>query len=1518
MQGRSQQAVIRSRVASRRRQQLRDLHVVPQVIPEPTRTTLQETTSFSTTTRAITDRGFLYQVVMLPRTLERYERYRRNPMRSLFSLFSQQDQINIAFRFSREHGLVEAETALLDMIATLRHVFRIPDELRGTLVIEMYQPSEHFNSDTILGGDSSHAIPFQIASGATLFQRLIDFQQGHGYADVPIENMLLTFRFPLISFLQATLAGSCTQSPYGENPTHLEWEPDDNAWGLCDYDRFSISDKIRLGKAYARSIPPSLKTKRGLWLVPPYDHDAQTALDAEMALTLASTGLCGIMAFLYGLAYARHRMGLDSVMCREYFRSPNTLYIAALKLQQEHAFELPLTMASLNMLVETVAPDCSLYVYDSTCGCPFWSYKGSQVDGEASQLTGYRCGELTKPVWEKAFEKRICLYLDVGVRHYIPIFHLGLFFSKSYRPSRLLLEETEWMQRQSMIGRPRKKPKRFSKDQGYIKGNPRFPCPACHVMCKKVDLILHKCLCRVCQMCDQFFADICDFNRHQQSTDGQLFECPKCFSQMRTTECYTRHTMMSCNAYPKEECRRCFKKIDPNEMHVCKPRKCHRCKQDFLETFSFDEDGKGYFVAHKCTLKQKPKPNAKAYVQDVNEYAFDMESMLIPSRYGTLDILDPETHLPSSVQVSAHVVNLVCYRHIVEDDGRPLWTQCTDDLAGFWTAVVEISRYKSSVWFAHNLKGYDGRLLLDYLESRCIAPSMLVRSGDKIMTMEFMHPDKVLINNKPFRATITFRDSLLHLAGKRLSQIPAMFDLPPGLFVKGFFPYRFNRPGNEHYVGGIPPVEDFDIDKKSAQEKAEFMTWYKKMKKRGGYDLRKELKKYCMQDVAILKEGLLAYKKVAMAYTGISPLESMTLAQYTYKVYKQMHMPYDTLYYLDHSFYSFARRALHGGKTDVRRLYYEQTPDQKDQGIGLRYVDIQSLYPTVQYYDALPVGFPKTHYYDQQHQPDASTLISFFGFIECDIEPLVYMHHPLICDYQATKLIAHLYPIERAVMTSVEFQEAIQLGLYKCNHVHRIDMYQSSTSLFKESIRHFLKLKIANSGLPKTLHSDDDIEHYLQTLKERLDISLTVNDFVQNESLKQLAKMLLNSLWGKFGQRSTMTETSVLTNSKERMSYYRRQKKGVLFEKGTRLYGGLFEMKHYKRNFKLSNKNAAVAAFVTAQARLRLWRQLHLLGTRVYYHDTDSIIYLYDPNKYNIPEGHFLGDWESETGGSLITSFVGLAPKTYAYSYTKSDGQVVSIVKSKGFPVNQLTKSVINFDTYRDLLFNTIQTCVGLADSAKAPQIDVPVHMFNHVLDGEHKRMISYDAVKVLRFKYAKGVLDMATLMVYPFGYERFLNYHWIKPVFNSDTIRKQWNHNQKDNFAAMQRQLDLVYDNPTDCDVEPFRNTAEGYRSIFKAQLRLFKQQCPGDSELYQRISRVEEKMNDVALWDDEHTVFMTECIHELIDDMSHYRLASLPFTDVPDLDDERREEEEDSETGGDASDEDACFGDDDAEGVY
>lgn len=47
-----------------------------------------------------------------------------------------------------------------------------------------------------------------------------------------------------------------------------------------------------------------------------------------------------------------------------------------------------------------------------------------------------------------------------------------------------------------------------------------------------------------------------------------------------------------------------------------------------------------------------------------------------------------------------------------------------------------------------------------------------------------------------------------------------------GKLKKGFFPYRFNIPDNEDYVGPVPDITFFDVERMYAEKRDVVEKWY--------------------------------------------------------------------------------------------------------------------------------------------------------------------------------------------------------------------------------------------------------------------------------------------------------------------------------------------------------------------------------------------------------------------------------------------------------------------------------------------------------------------------------------------------------------------------------------------------------------------------------------------------------------------------------------------------------------------
>ena len=105
------------------------------------------------------------------------------------------------------------------------------------------------------------------------------------------------------------------------------------------------------------------------------------------------------------------------------------------------------------------------------------------------------------------------------------------------------------------------------------------------------------------------------------------------------------------------------------------------------------------------------------------------------------------------------------------------------------------------------------------------------------------------------------------------------------------------------------------------------------------------------------------------------------------------------------------------------------------------------------------------------------------------------------------------------------------------------------------------------------------------------------------------------------------------------------------------------------------NTNVIVAAFTTAHARLQLYNELDMLGERVLYYDTDSIVYLTQPDQPKPLLGNYIGDLTDELGGNHITVFASGGRKNYCY---KTSGDKTDI-KVRGITSDCTAQQKVNF-----------------------------------------------------------------------------------------------------------------------------------------------------------------------------------------------------------------------------------------------
>jgi len=433
------------------------------------------------------------------------------------------------------------------------------------------------------------------------------------------------------------------------------------------------------------------------------------------------------------------------------------------------------------------------------------------------------------------------------------------------------------------------------------------------------------------------------------------------------------------------------------------------------------------------------------------------------------------------------------------------------------------------------------------------------------------------------------------------------------------------------------------------------------------------------------------------------------------------------------------RDAFFGGRTNATKLRVKNTK--------MRYIDVCSLYPTVNYYDYYPVGHPekilKPKVYDK----------NWFGLIKCKILPPKNLYHPVLpVKIKMEKNEKLLFPLcykcsvdqnqkcnhsqnERQFIgtwTTDEVNKALEKGYIITNIYEVWHFKEKSTDLFKDYVNDFMKIKLESSK-----HNYISNDEYIKAIFDKMGILLDKYKLGDNPGRRAVAKLCLNSLWGKFGQRQNMKKTEFVTDPQQ---FYKILLDDRLENINIKLLNdNMIQMcynykDYYVENF--HNTNILIALFTTSSARLRLYEMLDKLGRAVVYFDTDSIFYI--DNGYNkVKTGTMLGEWTDELGENVyITDWASTGPKSYYYKTNNNTFKTVI----KGFTLN-----------YQNLLKLNGESMIKLIEQ-KNKDNNIELEYNQITRDTLTKTIVNKKVTKKFSFGYDKRIIlpDYDTI---PYGY---------------------------------------------------------------------------------------------------------------------------------------------------------------------
>ena len=120
-----------------------------------------------------------------------------------------------------------------------------------------------------------------------------------------------------------------------------------------------------------------------------------------------------------------------------------------------------------------------------------------------------------------------------------------------------------------------------------------------------------------------------------------------------------------------------------------------------------------------------------------------------------------------------------------------------------------------------------------------------------------------------------------------------------------------------------------------------------------------------------------------------------------------------------------------------------------------------------------------------------------------------------------------------ATWCSPELHKAVALG-YEIQYIYEVWHFEETCEgLFRDYVNTWLKIKQEASGWPSWVGDDETKrQQYLREYYEHEGIQLEYTKIEKNAGLRTLAKMMLNSMWGKFGQRLNKTQVKAFDDPK--------------------------------------------------------------------------------------------------------------------------------------------------------------------------------------------------------------------------------------------------------------------------------------------------------------------------------------------------------------------------------------------------
>lgn len=509
------------------------------------------------------------------------------------------------------------------------------------------------------------------------------------------------------------------------------------------------------------------------------------------------------------------------------------------------------------------------------------------------------------------------------------------------------------------------------------------------------------------------------------------------------------------------------------------------------------------------------------------------------------------------------------------------------------------SKYSGYSVYFHNFAGFDSIFIFKQLVTlRDIRIDPLYRDG-KIIQVKISYDRK----GDNYKSSITIFDSMLILPSS-LEKLGKSF----GSEHKGMFPLKvLNEPDfSINYKGEVPSLEYFYTpNKHKKQEYTKFVDKYSSYKKsfeNKQWCLKDELINYCEQDVKTLYNVISKFATNIHNKFSVNIMKYPTIPSIAFAIWRLNFLRNNKLVpILNGPIYNDIKQSYFGGFVDVYKPYAED----------VKSYDVNSLYPDSMLKNPMPMGKPL--YFEGSNH---SHIKNLFGFVYCKIS--------------ISNLKTPILPVRFKIkgVTNTIYPNGNWSGWYFTEEIKNAEKYGYKIEILKGY--HFEKANLFKDYVSK-----------LYKIKKSV---TPANPWYQ------ISKLLLNSLYGRFGMNPILDGNKIIKTSE--LDEYVQSKtvvNSINFDENTWI---MFKGEEDKPNTMVS---VAIASAITAYSRIHMSNYIMQYSDYICAIDTDGIkitCYL-DPSKV----GSKLGEMKDE---GTFKEAVFIAPKVYG-GITTDDKMVVKV-----------------------------------------------------------------------------------------------------------------------------------------------------------------------------------------------------------------------------------------------------------------